>query len=303
MFSAYQRKIEIRGCTHRKNRLFHIAALTALVPLTVTCAAAHDLPEESAQSNEEKIRVLRVCAHPNNLPFSNQREEGFENRIASLLATSMQARLEYEWRPDRRGYIKRTLQVRLCDLVMAVPSIDERVLTTVPYYQSTYVFVTRPGQHPAIRSFDDEALRRMRIGLHVVGEDGFNPLPAHALARRGLHNNIVGYPLMRDWSVENSAGAIMQDVSSNKIDVAVVWGPFGGYFGKLQKPPLDVQPLELSPADLVYEGVYAIAMGVRKEDIALKQEIDEIIIHNLPAIQSILKEYGVPEGKKGAFKR
>jgi mxaJ protein len=139
--------------------------------------------------------ALRVCADPNNLPFSNRNGEGFENRIASILADDMHRRLEYTWAPQWRGFVRKTLAARTCDVILGIPAESDRVLTTHPYYSSTYVFLSRRDRGPGIRSFDDPALRHSRIGIHFVGDDYANPPPAYALGRRHLAGHVVGYSL------------------------------------------------------------------------------------------------------------
>ena len=138
-------------------------------------------------------RVLRVCADPNNLPFSNRRLEGFENRLAEMVARDLHATVQYTWWPQHRGFIRNTLKAGTCDVLMGLPSSVELAWTTRPYYRSTYVFVSRRDRGLAVRSFDDPALRRLRIGVQMIGDDGTNSPPAHALANLGIANNVPGY--------------------------------------------------------------------------------------------------------------
>jgi mxaJ protein len=143
-------------------------------------------------------RRLRVCADPNNLPFSNQREEGLENEVARLVARELHATLEYEWSPQRRGFVRNTLAAGKCDVIIEVPAGYHRTLTTRPWYRSTYVFVSRKDRGIALRSFDDPMLRELRIGVQMIGDDYANTPPAHALGKRGLAQNVVGYPVYGD---------------------------------------------------------------------------------------------------------
>jgi mxaJ protein len=238
-------------------------------------------------------RELRVCADPDNLPFSNERLEGFENRVAALIAKDLGAEVRYAWLPQRRGFIRRTLSARQCDLVTGVPAALEMVLPTKPYYASTYVFVYRKDRNLRLDSFDNPALRDMRIGLHAIGDDGYNTPAAHALARRGIVKNIVGfYPWDVD-SVEDPQGQVVAAVARGEIDVAIVWGPFGGYFAKRQPVPLEVVPVA-APADGAYPFVYEISMGVRKSDKGLRAEVERILERRRDDIRRILAEYGVP---------
>src|SRR5690348_4579607 len=147
------------------------------------CLSALLLPEPKlavAQQTPSQHRILRIAADPNNLPFSNERREGFENKIAELIARELNADLQYVWRAQRRGFFRETLKEGNCDLVMGVPAQFEQALTTVPYYRSTYVFVSRTDKHLALRSLDDPVLHRLKIGAQLVGNDGVNTPPVHA---------------------------------------------------------------------------------------------------------------------------
>jgi mxaJ protein len=237
---------------------------------------------------------LRVCADPNNLPFSNERLDGFENEIAALIAKDLNTTVQYTWKPQRRGFIRRTLKARECDLVMGVPNEYELVLTTKPYYRSSYVFVYAKNRGLNLRSFDDPVLRRMKIGLHEAGEDGANQPPAHALANRGIVANIVGFRMFDLDSVENPPGKIIDAVASGEIDVAIVWGPFAGYYARQQQTPLEVVPVspQIDPPSLPF--TFDISMGVRKGDEAFKKQIEDILDRRRTDIRRILERYGVP---------
>lgn len=238
-------------------------------------------------------RQLRVCADPNNLPFSNQRLEGFENKVAQLIAEELNASVTYSWLPQRRGFIRRTLKANECDVVMGVPSEYEMVLATRPYYRSTYVFVYAKSRNLQLRSFDDAALRGLKVGVHAFTDDGANTPPAHALARRGIVGNIVGFTMWDDDSVKNPSGKIIDAVAAGTIDVAIVWGPFGGYFAKQQ--PIELEVVPVWPAtDPPFPFVYDISMGVRRGDDVLKKELEGIVDRRRNEIEKILREYGVP---------
>ena len=237
--------------------------------------------------------VLRVCADPNNLPFSNAREEGFENRIASLLAREVGAGLEYTWWAQRRGFVRNTVRAGACDVLIGVPAGFDPVLTTRPYYRSTYVFVTRAGG-AGVASLDDPALRRLRIGVQLIGDDFANTPPAHALANRGMTRNLVGFMVYGDSREPNPPARIVDAVAKGTIDVAVVWGPLAGYFARQSQVPLDVVPV--SPRlDLPYlPFVFDIAMGVRRGDSTFRVRLDDIIERRRATIDSVLDAYGVP---------
>lgn len=237
-------------------------------------------------------RVLRVCADPNNLPFSNDKLEGFENRIAALVGDELGARIEYVWWAQRRGFIRNTLREGKCDAVMGVPARFEMTRTTAPYYRSSYVFVTRRGSHqPA--SFDDPYLARATVGVHLIGDDFANSPPAHALSARGLIEQVRGYSIYGDYKQADPPADLLRAVATGKIDVAVAWGPLAGYFARSSTVPLQltrVHPDEEPPFPFVFD----IAMGVARANEALQRELDGVIARRRPDIEDILREYGVP---------
>jgi mxaJ protein len=238
--------------------------------------------------------ALRVCADPNNLPFSNRKGEGFENRIARLIGVELRRPVEYTWWAQRRGFVRNTLNAGVCDLVVGVSAGSDMLATTKPYYSSTYVFVSRRDRHVNVRSFDDERLHRLRIGVQLIGDDGVNTPPAHALARRGITRNVVGYMVYGDYRRPNPSSDIVEAVERGAVDVAVVWGPLAGYFAKRSPVPLELTPVSprIDRPNLPF--VFDISMGVRRRDTTFRREIDRIIERRRPAIDSILAAYGVP---------
>jgi quinoprotein dehydrogenase-associated probable ABC transporter substrate-binding protein len=236
-------------------------------------------------------RVLRVCADPNNLPFSNDRGEGFENKLAEVVAADLGAKLEYVWWSERKSFIKNSLDQGRCDAVMGVPATLESVSATKPYYRSTYVFVSRRDRNLRIVSLDDPRLESLRIGIHVVGDD-YAP-PAYALARRGVTANIVGFSLFGEYGEPNPAAKIMRAVAASSIDLAIVWGPLAGYFAKDFSPSLDIAPVS-PPTFLAVPFTYAISVGVHKGNETLKNEIDTVLRNDDASIQQMLAGYGVP---------
>jgi mxaJ protein len=240
-----------------------------------------------------EARSLRVCADPNNLPFSNERGEGFENRIVALLAEELEAGVEYTWWAQRRGFLRNTLHAGLCDVVPGMPNNMEGLRTTAPYYRSTYVFVTR-DEGPSIASFDDPVLRDVRIGVQLVGDDGWNTPPAHALSRRGHTQNVRGYLLYADYSQPNPPAGIITAVAKGEIDAAVAWGPMAGYFAARAAPPLRVTPVQPQFDGPQLPMVWDIAMAFRKEDAVLRQEIDAALRRRRADVDAILAAYNVP---------
>jgi quinoprotein dehydrogenase-associated probable ABC transporter substrate-binding protein len=239
-------------------------------------------------------RQLRVCADPNNLPFSNQRLEGFENKIADLLAREMKATVNYTWWAQRRGFLRNTLKAGECDVVIGLPASIEMALTTRPYYRSTYVFVYRKDKGLSVRSFDDPILSKIKIGVHLIGDDSANTPPAHALTKRGIIKNVVGYSIYGDYSQENPPAQIIDAVVAGEIDLAIVWGPLAGFFAKRQPVPLEIVPVSPQIDQPFLPFVYDISVGVRRGDDGLKEELEEIMELNRREIESILEEYGVP---------
>jgi mxaJ protein len=237
---------------------------------------------------------LKVCADPNNLPFSNDRREGFENRIAEIVARDLNAKVRYTWWAQRRGFVRNTLNARECDLLIGVPSSFERASTTIPYYRSTYVFVTRRDRHIRISSFDDAALRRLRIGVQMIGDDFTNTPPAHALSRRNIIQNVRGYSVYGDYRQPNPPARIIDALVKGDVDVAIAWGPLAGYFAQRAPVALDITPV--SPQiDLPFlPFVFDISMGVRRGDNALRDELNAIITRRKDEIDRILDGYGVP---------
>jgi mxaJ protein len=239
-------------------------------------------------------RELRVCADPNNLPFSNQRLEGFENRIADVIGRDLGRRVRYTWWAQRRGFVRNTLKAGLCDVVMGLPEGFEQPLLTRPYYRSTYVFVTRRDRGRPVRSFDDPRLKTLRVGVQLVGNDATNTPPAHALSRRHIVGNVVGYTLYGDYSQDSPPARIVDAVARGNVDVAVVWGPLAGYFARRSRVPLDVTPVApaFDPPGLRF--VFDIGMGVRRSDRALRDALDAALRRRRAEIARILEQYGVP---------
>ncbi|CAA9295190.1 MAG: Bll6196 protein, partial [uncultured Gemmatimonadetes bacterium] len=202
--------------------------------------------------------------------------------------------LEYVWRPQRRGFIRNTLRAGECDLVLGVPTSLELVAATRPYYRSTYVFVYRKDAKFDVRSFDDPVLHELKIGVHLVGDDGANTPPAHALSSRGVVGNLRGYMLYGDYAQPNPPARILDAVASGEIDLAIVWGPLAGYFAPKLNVPMEIVPVTPQVDVPFLPFVYDISMGVRREDTALKAEVDSILDLRRGEVNAILDEYGVP---------
>jgi quinoprotein dehydrogenase-associated probable ABC transporter substrate-binding protein len=266
-----------------------LALFFAAVIVTGAAANAQSAPSGLHSSST----MLRVCADPNNLPFSNRQQQGFENAIANLLAKDLGRRVAYTWFPQRRGFIRNTLASGRCDVVMGVPEGYRLALTTMPYYRSSYVFVVRKDRGLDISSFDDARLANLRIGIHAIGDDYNNGPPAHALAARGLVNHIVGYSIYGDYSNPDPTRALIDAVADDDIDVAIAWGPLAGYFAAREREPLDVRFVR-SDGSSISPMRFAIAMGVRKDDVALQQRLNRFIAHHFTQIDEVLQRFDVP---------
>jgi mxaJ protein len=230
-------------------------------------------------------RELVVCADPDNLPYSRRDGSGFENRIVELVAHELGATLRYEWQPFRRGVVRKTLDARACDVLAGVPLGLERVATTRPYYRSAFVFVYPRGV-PPFESFDDARLRTARLGVQIVGVDMAATPAAGALAQRGIVDNVVGFPV---YGAQPAAQRMIEALARRQLDVAVVWGPQAGYFAARAGTRL-----ALSPARDGTSFDFAIAMAVRREDTALRDELDAALGRAVDRIRAILVEFDVP---------
>jgi mxaJ protein len=237
---------------------------------------------------------LRVCADPNNMPFSNQRLDGFENRIASLVARELGRPLAYVWAPQRRGFIRSTLGAGRCDVVMGVPVKYGVLQTTRAYYRSAYAFVSRRDRHLRVRSFDDERLKTLTIGIQVTGDDYANPPAAQALAARHLASNVRGFTVYGDYSTRDPQREIVDAVADGRVDVAVVWGPLAGYYAKHEPTAIDVNTVRDEHPSPSLPFAFDIAMGVRHDDISLRDALDAVIAQRGMEIHRILRSYGVP---------
>jgi quinoprotein dehydrogenase-associated probable ABC transporter substrate-binding protein len=264
----------------------HVALGLALVAVS----GFSSLPPASSRT----LPDLRVCADPNNLPFSNARGEGFENRIAVLMARDLGTRLRYVWLPQRRGFVRNSLTAGTCDLIVGVPAEFEPVRTTKPYYRSTYVFVQRADRGPPIASLADTQLRHLRIGIHVIGADYANPPPANALAARGIIDNVRGYSIYGDYSQPNPPARLVEAVANGDVDVAIVWGPLAGYFAQRQAARLTLLPVPPAGDPTGQPWSFPIAMGVRRQDSALAAELDRLLDAERAEVRRILEQYHVP---------
>jgi mxaJ protein len=262
-------------------------ALAALVTGTLAGGDAHVAAPRAAAA-------LVVCADPNNLPFSNDKLEGFENKLAELVGRDLGLPVRYLWLPQRRGFVRNTLRAHRCDVIMGVPSSFELARPTEPYYRSTYVFVSRKDRHLHLRSFDDPRLHRLRVGVHVIGDDYANVPPAAALAQRHIIRNVVGYSIYGDYSQPDPPARLIDAVARGDIDVAIAWGPLAGYFARRAAVPLEVVPVSPQIDVPFLPFVFDIAMAVRRGDDTLRVRLDSVLERHRAEIGRLLEHYGVP---------
>lgn len=269
-----------------RGRIAGPVCAVALLMVTVARGAAQQVPP--------RVTAFRVCADPNNLPFSNRERQGFENRIAALLARDLKLPLRYTWLPQGRSFVRKTLKAGRCDVIVGVPWNYSPTLTTEPYYRSRYVFVSRSDRGLDLRSLDDTVLRHVKIGLQVIGDDYHNTPPAQALAARGIVDQVVGFPIFGDYARPNPQRRIIDAVADGTIDVAIVWGPLARYFAPREPVSLAVAPLPAARDSSGMQLAFDISMGVRRADTLLASDLDRLLAKERPAIRKILAEYGVP---------
>jgi mxaJ protein len=236
---------------------------------------------------------LTVCADPNDLPFSNEAQQGFENKIAQLIAADLQHPLHYVWRSQRQGFVRKTLGAAQCDLWLGVAQGMEQVISTSPYYRSTYVFATRESDGLSGLTLDDPRLRARLIGVQMLGTQSNNTPPAHALAERGLISNVRGFMVYGDATQANPSAAILDALVGRQIDIALVWGPQAGFYARHSPVALHLEPVTPA-ADPSAPMTFDISMAVRAEG-PLRPLIEATLKAESPRIHAILEDYGVPQ--------
>jgi quinoprotein dehydrogenase-associated probable ABC transporter substrate-binding protein len=267
-----------------------------LIPLLTMVAILVSRDGVRAQSDNEGLdlsielvdpKVLRVCADPRNLPFSNEKGEGFENKLAEFFATKLQKKIDYMYFPQATGFVRMTLGAHRCDVIMGFPQGDDLVQGTNPYYRTAYALVSKQNSGlDDVTTLEDARLKGKHIGI-VAGTP-----PATNMAVNGLMTSAKPYPLMIDTRVDSSAEAMINDLNKGDIDAAILWGPMAGFYAKKASPPLHVTPLvkEKTGPQLVYR----IGMGVRRADQNWKRLLNRLIQENQPEINKILSDYGLP---------
>jgi mxaJ protein len=239
-------------------------------------------------------RALTACADPNNLPFSNRAGQGFENKLAAMIAADLHARLDYVWWAQRRGYVRNTLGESKCDFWPGIASNVEMVATSRPYYRSSYMFISRASADLKGLTLDDPRLRKLKIGVQMVGNDASNTPPAHALAERGIIANVRGYMLYGDYRRPNPPSEIVGAVERGDLDVALVWGPLAGFFAARSPVPLRLEPVTPWLADQQWPMQFDVSVGVQKDNQKLLKGIDQVLARRKGEIRRLLATYRVP---------
>lgn len=262
--------------------------LTAALLVTAAAVAL------TASAPRGPLAELRVCVDPYDMPFSNSQEEGFENKIAHLVAQDLNATVVNYWWPSRRGVLRNSILAGFCDVMIQAPVGFDPVATTKPYYRSTYFLVFRPGRGHDVRSLDDTVLKHLRIGVNMIGYDYTNTPPAHALSVRGIVG-LVGFGnfLNPDPNADHPQD-IVNAVAKDSIDVAIVWGPLAGYWVKRAPVPLTMVALPDSDPVSGMPFAFDMAMAVRHRDKELKATLDSVIVRRRADITRVLEDFNVP---------
>ncbi|MEO8418516.1 MAG: substrate-binding domain-containing protein [Methylophilaceae bacterium] len=276
--------------------LKRISLAVMFAAMSSSAFAAADIVVDTIDPNSGRIGearntpdpdVFAVCSDMDNLPYSNSKQEGFEQKIAELIAKDLGQKLKYQFSYDRQGFIRNTLNARLCDVIMSTSSDVDMMLTSKPYYRSGYVFVTRKDSGYNIKDWDSPDLRKGIIG--IVGQSP----PARPLADHDLLANAHPYRLQRDLNL--SPGYMIDDLAKGDIDVAIIWGPIGGYYAKLAKVPMVVTPIpEYEKTDARGKEYWNISLGVRHGDKQRLEKIQGVLDRRQGDIMKILDDYGIP---------
>jgi len=270
--------------------LKNLKLLGLIICLAITTTAHAEDADYGRPGEGQRVddgTEFKVCADQDNLPYSNSKFEGFENKIAEVLAKDLGKKLTYQFWYDRMGFLRNTLNARKCDVVMGTTPDNDALRTSKPYYRSGHVFVYRKDKGLKITDWDSPDLKKSIIG--IVGQSPATiPLNDH-----GLLGNSRPYRMQRDLNLPPSY--LVDDVVKGDIDVAVVWGPIGGYFAKQSKVPLEVVVIpEYENENVKGKEFWNISIGVRKADKERIALIQGALDRNKDKIQQILDEYGIP---------
>lgn len=257
--------------------------LCAALLTSICCASAM-----AASSNRQALTTshLRVCADPNNLPFSNKEQEGLENKVIDLLAEELGKDVRYTWFPQSVGFVRNTLRLRQCDLISGITTTSEKVQNTNPYYHSAYAIVHKASLQPSIDTISDPRLKDLKLGV-VAGTP-----PADILATQGLLGALKPYHLVADTRRNSPARDAVLDVVNGETDVAFIWGPIAGYFSKNLEEPLQITPLLKEDSRVRMN--YRVSMAVRFNETDWKRTVNAALAKIQPDINKVLHDYGFP---------
>jgi mxaJ protein len=267
----------------------HLARLFMLAGAAAVWPAA---PAEAQRPAPRDPGLIRVCADPDNMPSSNDKRQGFENKIAELIAGELKAKLSYVWYPTRRGYF-RILNGMYCDMALEAPAGLDMTGVTKPYFRSGYVFIARQGSGlEDLKSLADPRLKKLKIGVNMYTSDAENSPPAMALSRYGVVGNLKGY--FTFFSDQERPEDIIKGVANKDVDIAIAWGPLAGYFTKQLGLPLKLTPLPAkdSLSDIPFQ--YNMGIAVRRRDKEFRDSLQAVLQRRRPEIDAILKQFGVP---------
>jgi quinoprotein dehydrogenase-associated probable ABC transporter substrate-binding protein len=286
--------------------VIHVSGLAVMLPvlaglllcgdITLRPIAAYAQGGDNEKGTLELVdpNVFRACGDPRNLPFSNDKGEGFENKLAELFAAKLGKKLSYTYFPQATGFVRMTLGSYRCDIIMGFPQGDDQAQVTVPYYRTTYALVFKPGSGlEDVTTISDPKLRDKRIG--VVAKTP----PSTNMAMNGLLGHAKSYPLFIDTRADSSAQAMMDDLAHGDIDCGILWGPMAGYYASRANPPMTVVPLTKETTGP--QMTYRIGMAVRASDQEWKRTLNRLIMENQAEINKLLISYNIPildEGNK-----
>ncbi|KAB2942056.1 MAG: substrate-binding domain-containing protein [Hyphomicrobium sp.] len=261
----------------------------ALGGLVLFCAMAGSaVAVEGHRSDLVNRKVLRVCADPANMPFSNDKKEGFENKIAEIISNELKVPVEYTWFPQAVGFTRNTLLAKRCDVIIGTGQGDDLVLNTNALYRSAYALIYKPGTGlDGVDSIFDPRLKGKKVGV-VQGTPS-----ATIVAKAGLMDKARPYRLMVDRRYDDPSADMVKDIRSGEIDAGVMWGPIAGYYGSRNGEKLIVVPLT-NDVDKAGRLDFRITMGVRQGDDLWKRRLNDIIRKRQADIDKVLLEYGVP---------
>ena len=264
-----------------------LTALAGLLALSPAAAVRAQQPSDSGSLELVDPDVFRACGDPRNLPFSNEKGEGFENKLAELLAAKLGKKLSYAYFPQATGFVRMTLGSFRCDVIMGFPQGDDQAQLTIPYYRTTYALITKPGSGlEDVTTISDPKLKDKRIG--VVARTP----PSTIMAMNGLLGRAKSYPLFIDTRQDSSVQAMLDDLAKGDIDCGILWGPMAGYYAARANPPLVVVPLvkETAGAPMMFR----IGMAVRPSDQEWKRTLNRLIKENQAEINKLLISYNIP---------